>query len=72
MRGPPGRTTMMIMTMIVTIVKTKIAKKKKQQTQTYNNHNNNYIFCGKSLHLTPLLRASCHGQKIRKEKRGRK
>lgn len=29
MRGPSGRTTMMIMTMFVTIVKTKIAQREK-------------------------------------------
>ena len=48
--------------------------KKKHKTKKNNNHNsnNNYMFCSKSLHLTPLLRASCHGQNIRKEKRGRK
>jgi len=47
-------------------------KKKIKKNNNNHNSNNNYMFCGKSLHLTPLLRASCHGQNIRKEKRGRK
>jgi hypothetical protein len=59
------------MTTIVTFMKTKIAKKNKNHTTKQNNDNND-MFCGWSLHLTPLLRASCHGQNIRKEKRDRK
>ena len=73
MRDPPGRTTMMMMmTMIVTMWRHKSHKEQKTENKKEQNNNHNNMFCGKSLHLTPVLPASCHGQKKLKEKRGRK
>jgi hypothetical protein len=43
-------------------------KKHKRKKKQNNNHNINYMFSGKNLHLTPLLRASCHGKTYAKRR----